>query len=170
MIPKTLKGFQVFIDGVGYAGKVEEGAPPPIELRTEEVDNGGLAGTVDVFMGQVAKMEFEITLSEINPDVSKLIGRSDVPIAFRGAIGNETSGITTVLIDTRCLVKKSEIGAFKAGEKGTQKFTLTANYYKETIDGTETVEIDVQNMLFKSGGVDHMADIRSALGFAGTAA
>ncbi len=160
-IPKTLKNFTAFVDGVGYAGLIEEGTPPVLALRTEEWSGGGMAGTVDIPMGQVEKMEFDLSLKEYNPAIVGMFGHADLPVTFRGAQGPEGEAI---IYECRGLMRETDLGGWKAGESGTLKVSFTATYVKLTIAATEAVEIDVENMIFKSGGVDHLAAIRQALG------
>lgn len=162
MLPKTLKNFNVFIDGVGYAGIVEEGSPPPIVLKTEEIMNGGMAAPVDVSMASVEKMEFELTLKEFSAKVIGLIGQDNVGVSLRGAIGPDNEA---VIIETRALVRDNNQDGWKAGgDSAVLKVGLTANYYKQTINGDVLVEIDAVNMIFNAGGVDHMAGMKTALG------
>ncbi|MBE0529546.1 MAG: phage major tail tube protein [Rhodospirillales bacterium] len=161
MLPKTLKNFTVFVDGVGYAGRIEEGAPPKTTLDTQEFAGGGMAGTVDIPMGTVAKMEFEFTLAEMNPDVIGKLGQADVPITFRGAQGTENEA---VIIETRSLIREPDLGTWKRGDKNTLKIAATASYYKLSIAGSDVIEVDVEAMKFVVRGVDQLAAVRTALG------
>jgi len=161
MLPKTLKNFTVFIDGVGYAGIVEEGTPPKLAMKVEEFQGGGMIGAVDIPMGSVEKMEFEITLAEYNPAVMGKFGHNDLPVSFRGAQGADNEAIK---VETRALLREIDQGGLKAAEKGQLKIAFTASYYKMTVAGADVVEIDMENMVFKSGGVDHAAGMKKALG------
>ena len=161
MIPKTLKNFTCFVDGVGYAGLVEEGAMPKLALMVEEYQGGGMAGTVDIDMGSVEKLEFELSFAEYNPALMGLFGRNDLQVTLRGAQGPENEA---VIVETRGLFRELDGGSWKAGEKGTLKCSFTASYVKMTVAGQELVEIDIEGLVFKSGGVDRNASMRSALG------
>ncbi len=162
MLPKTLKNFNVFIDGTGFAGIVQEGSPPPTVLKTEEIMTGGMIAPVDVSMGSVEKMEFEITLKEFRASVLGLIGQDNIGVTLRGAIGPENEA---VIIETRALIRDLNQDGWKAGDdSAVLKIGLTANYYKQTINGEVVIEIDALNMIFKAGGVDHTANMKSALG------
>jgi P2 family phage contractile tail tube protein len=70
MIPKILKNFNLFIDGRGYVGKVEEVNPPKLNIKTEEFRAGGMDSPVMVDMG-VEKLEGSFTLLEYDKDVLK---------------------------------------------------------------------------------------------------
>jgi P2 family phage contractile tail tube protein len=161
MIPKTLKNFTCFIDGVGFAGLIEEGALPKLALMVEEYQGGGMAGPVDIDMGSVEKMEFELTFSEYNPGLMGLFGRDDLQVSLRGAQGNDNEA---VIVETRGLFRELDGGSWKAGEKGSLKCAFTAKYLKMTVASDELIEVDIEGLIFKTGGVDRNASMRTALG------
>ena len=86
MIPKILKNFNLFVDGRGYAGRVEELTLPKLSIKTEEIKNGGMDIPIEVDMG-MEKLECEFTLSEYDEEIIKLFGlRVGVPnpLTLRG--------------------------------------------------------------------------------------
>ncbi len=86
MLPKVLKNFNLFVDGRGYAGRVQEVTLPKLALKTEEFQMGGLDTPVQIDVG-MEKLESEFTLSEYDPFVIKMFGIADnsfLPIPFRG--------------------------------------------------------------------------------------
>ncbi|GLS27371.1 phage major tail tube protein [Marinibactrum halimedae] len=86
MLPKVLKNFNLFVDGQGYAGRVENITLPRLVNRTEEFRMGGLDAPVQVDMG-MEKLECDMTLSEYDPFVIKQFGIKDnnpIPLSFRG--------------------------------------------------------------------------------------
>ncbi len=162
MIPKTLKNFTAFIDGVGYAGLVQEGTPPALTLQVEEFQGGGMVAPVDISMGSIEKMNFELTLKEFNPTVIGLFGQDDVPLTLRGAIGPDNE---PVIIETRSLIRALNQDGWKAtGDSAVLKIEATPSYYKQTVNGEEVIEVDAVNMVFRAGGVDHLAGMKSSLG------
>ncbi|BET34742.1 hypothetical protein wCIFem_11920 [Wolbachia pipientis] len=48
MLPKILKNFNVFVDGRGYAGKIDEITLPKLTIKTEEYRAGGMDITVNI--------------------------------------------------------------------------------------------------------------------------
>ena len=76
MIPKVLKNFNLSIDGVGYAGRVQEVTLPKLAHRTEEFKMGGLDTPVQIGMG-LEKLECDLTLSEYDINVVKLFGAGE---------------------------------------------------------------------------------------------
>ncbi len=162
MLPKTLRNFNAFVDGIGYAGQIAEGTPPALTLQTEEYQGGGMAGPVDISMASVEKMEMSLTFKEHNPAIIGLFGRDDVAVSLRGAAGPENQAI---IIETRGLFRANEQGDWKAGNEGANlKVDMTPHYYKQTVNGETVIEIDKINMIFVAGGVDHLAGMKAALG------
>jgi uncharacterized protein len=163
MIPKTLVGYSVQIDGYPYTGKVEEGTLPKVALATEEWSGGGLGATVDISLGILEKLEWDVTLAEIDPAAYGLVGFDDIGITFRGAI-SDGQVTQAVIVETRGQIKIGELGPWKGRDKGSCKLTGTAKFLYVGVGGREVIYIDVENMVFRSLGVDHFAAIRAALG------
>ncbi len=87
MLPKVLKNFNLFVDGRGYAGRVQEVTLPKLVNKTEEFQLGGLDTPVQVDMG-MDKLECDLTLNEYDPYIIKLFGMEDdslIPIPLRGS-------------------------------------------------------------------------------------
>ena len=124
MIPKVLKGFNLFIDGQGYAGLVEEVNLPRLDLKMDEIYNGGMDAPLDVEMG-MSKLECDFTLSEYNTDVIKLFGLRDgtgaqLSLNMRGALDGE-DGVVPVVVNVTGAMKDLDMGGFKSGEKAPLK-------------------------------------------------
>lgn len=164
MKPNSLKGFVVFVDGVGYGGVVTQGTPPKVAIKVEEHLAGGMAAPIDVDTGVVEKMTYEFTLAEYNPAVTALLGRDGISVTFRLAQGLNDAGAEAVIIETRGLLREADDGSPQAGGKTELKIAGTADYYKKTIAGSVIVEIDAINMVRKINGVDQLASQRRALG------
>lgn len=163
MAISALKNYVVYIDGIGYAGKVEQGNPPKITLKTEEFMGAGMLAAIDISMDTVEKMTFDVTLVEHNPVIESLFGQSGTAVTFRGVAGEDN---TAVIIETKAMIKEVDPGTWEAGKKGSIKIGLTASYYKKTVGGDPVLEIDAENFIFNVGGSDLLANMRSALGLA----
>jgi len=165
MIPKILKNFNLFIDGRGYAGKVEEVNLPKLNIKTEEFRAGGMDSPVFVDMG-VEKLESSFTLLEYDKNVLKqfgLVSGNATQVTLRGAIQDDTT-VSSVIVKLRGMYTEMDMGKISAGEKGTLQCTLACRYYSLEIDGEKLIEIDIDNMTRVIGGVDKMAEIRNAIG------
>lgn len=162
-LPKTLKDFTVFLAGDEWGGRVLEGTPPKIALKTEEYLAGGMAAPVDIDMGTVEKLECELTFAEYAAGIYQQFGVADTMLTLRGAASNGTTA-ESVVYEMRGLIREIDPGAFKRGDQGSLKVSISLSYLKITIGGAEVIEIDPINTIRSVGGKDQLADIRNALG------
>ena len=51
MLPKILKNFNVFVDGRGYAGRVDEITLPKLTIKTEEYQGAGMSAPAAAHSG-----------------------------------------------------------------------------------------------------------------------
>lgn len=168
MIPRKLKNFSVFVDGRGYAGKIDEITLPKLSRKMEEYRAGGMNAPVEIDMG-MEKLEAELTFAEYNEDLFKLWGLVDnagVNIRAKGALeaDDENKKLTAIEIVLRGRWREIDTGGWKAGDNTTLKVSVAASYFKYISDNAELVEIDVPNMIERIGGVDRLQKQRAALG------
>lgn len=86
--PRLLKNMNLFVDGRGFAGRIDEIELPKLTLKTEEHRAGGMDLPVEVEMG-MEKLESTFTISDYDPEVFRLFGLLDaenVQLTIRGAI------------------------------------------------------------------------------------
>ena len=165
MIPKILKNFNLFVDGRGYVGRVEEVNPPKLTIKTEEFRGGGMDAPATIDMG-MEKLEASFTLAEYDKEVLKqfgLISGNAVQVTLRGAMQDDDS-TTSIIIRLRGMYTEMDMGKFGAGEKGTLACTLAARYYALEMGGESLIEVDIDNMTRIIAGEDKMAAVRDALG------
>ncbi|AFU62901.1 phage major tail tube protein [Acidithiobacillus caldus] len=165
-LPRVLKNMNLFVDGRGYAGRIDEIQLPKLTLKTEEHRAGGMDVPVEIDLG-MDKLEAELTISDYDPEVYKLFGLLDlkpVQITIRGAIQAQGEDAKPVVVNLRGGWREIDAGTWKPGDKSTLKVSVAASYYKLTIDGQEVVEVDAINLVRKVGGVDQINAIRAAIG------
>lgn len=163
-LPKSLKGFTVFVDGRGYAGRLNSGKLPPIKMKTEDFRDGGMDTEVALEVG-MEKMEAELVFAELEPLLLGLVGTRDVPITLRGSQEDERGQTQAVIAELRGLVTESDNGEWKAGEGKTEaKLMVSPDYYRLRIGGVEVYEIDAVNAVRRIGGIDQLATRRQNLG------
>lgn len=166
MIQDILRNLNLFVDGRGYAGRVDELTPPKLAVKTEEHRAGGMDAPVEIDMG-LEKLECAFATSGIDPDVLKLWGvnaGTQVPLTFRGALQAEDGKVKALVIHARGQVRELDFGSWKPGEKAPLKATLACRYYKLELDGQTLHEVDAENMIRIVDGVDQLAAMRQALG------
>ena len=164
MLPKILKNFNVYVDGRGYAGRVDEITLPKLTIKTEEYQGAGMSAPVEIDMG-MEKLELDLTFSEYDPELFKLFGLtngSEFALTLRGALQG-TGETSPVVINVRGYFKEMDFDSWKPAEKATLKCSVACNYYKLTINDTELIEIDPVNMIRNVNGIDQLSEIRQAL-------
>ena len=165
-IKNILRNINLFVDGQGYMGRVDEFELPKLTSTTEDFRAGGMDGMVELEMGQ-EKMEATLTMSGIDRELVKLWGiytSASTPLTARGALQDEDGVITPVEVRLRGKVKELDFGTWKPGEKVPLKWMVAVRYYKYTQGGEVVHEIDVERMIRIVDGVDQLAGQRDALG------
>jgi P2 family phage contractile tail tube protein len=161
-----LKNFNLFLDGLGYAGNCEEVTPPKLTFKTEEFRNGGMDAPIEIEMG-MEKLEASFSLTSYDPGVLSLWGLApgnSKPLTFRGSVIGEDGVEKAVVIQMQGVLKEVDQGSWKPGDKTTLKGSVACKYYKHSIGGVAVHEIDVINMIRKINGVDQLAVTRANLG------
>ena len=155
ILPKSLKGFSVFVDGRGYAGRLSSGQLPKISIKTEAHRDGGMDMEVDLDMGMNA-MEMDLGFDEYDPELFKLVG----------LLNGQLTGVTsTIVCNARGIIKELDPGSWTAGgSKAQLMLRMAPRYYRLTIDGEDLHEIDAENCIRIINGVDQLAARRQALG------
>ena len=167
MLPKTLKNFNLFIEGQGYAGLAEELTLPKLSRKMEEYRGGGMNGPTEIDLG-MEKLEMEFTLREYSRAVLNEWGVCDsagVGLRFLGAAVRDDATCETDKIEivVRGRWRELDFDTQKSGEMSTLKVMVAASYYKYLVNGDEVIEIDHQNMIERVNGVDRLEQQREAL-------
>ena len=166
MILNILKNVNLFVDGQGYAGQVEEVNLPKLTIKTEEHRDGGMDAPIEIDMG-MQKLECSFTTSRIDAGLLRRFGLGPnnlVPLTFRAALESEDGTVVPVVATIRGNVKEIDYGAWKPGEKAKLKPMVTVRYYKLEYDGEVLHEIDIDNMVRIIDGTDRLEAQRTALG------
>lgn len=161
-----LKHFNLFVDGVGFAGEIDELQPPSLTLIEEDHRAGGMDAPIGIDMG-MEKMELTFTLSSFSASALKLFGLTSgaqTQLTARGSLESNDGAKTPVMLAMRGKIKSLEPGAWKGGEKSTWAFGLSLIYYRHEQGGEVIHEIDVPNMVRIVGGVDQLAEHRANIG------
>lgn len=166
-LPRKLKNFNLFNDGVSYVGVATEVVLPKLTRKMEEFRGGGMNAPVDTDMG-MEKLEVEHSYAGIVRDIFNQFGitRADaVLLRFAGAYQRDDTG-EVVAAEVVMRGRHAEIdgGSSKAGDDSAFKVKSTLSYYKLTIDGEVVIEIDILNMIEIVNGEDRLADQRAAIG------
>lgn len=164
MLPKILKNFNLYVDGRGYAGRVEEITLPKLTLKTEEFLGAGMSAPVEIDMG-MEKLEMDMTFAEYDKNLFKLLGLTngaEIAFTIRGAIQG-IDAPESVVLNVRGFFKEMDFDSWKPAEKATLKCSVACTYYKLSVGGTELIEIDPANMIRNVNGSDQLSAIREIL-------
>ena len=160
------KNFNLFIDGRGYAGQVEEFNAPKLALKTEEFRGGGMDAPIELTMG-LEKLECDFSLVSYDRSVLAAFGVKEgqwVPCVMREALESLDGTVTAVVHTMRGKVREIDPGTSKAGDKPSLKLSVALSYYKLQHGSTVVHEIDVENMVRVVNGTDALKETRAALG------
>lgn len=166
-LPSKLKNFDIFQNGVSWAGQVPSVTLPKLSRKMEEFCAGGMAGPVEIDLGQ-EKIELSFTAGGILRDALKQYGATaidGVQLRFAGAYQSETSnGYNAVEVAVRGRYKELDFGDAKTQNDTEHKFVMSCSYYRLTIDGVTVIEIDMLGNRVIVDGIDRMAAQREAMG------
>ena len=166
-LPKKLKNFVLFNDGNAYLGEVPEVTLPKLVAKMEDYRAGGMPGSIKIDQGLEA-LTCEWTAAGYLADAIRQFGTAridGVMLRMTQALqADDTDAVTPAEIIMRGRHAEIDFGNAKAGEMTQVKFKTELSYYKLKLDGIELIEVDMVNMVFVVGGIDRLAETRSALG------
>lgn len=162
-LPRTIRNFNAFVDGISYFGRATEAKLPQVKVQTEAHRGAGMEGPVGIDMG-IEGMTCELTFSEWDPLLLKKLGRQERIVLRPMQMGEEDFEATTIIATMGGLITTNETGDLKPGTNATLKMMMDVRYARLEIDGEEIYEIDLVNTKRVIGGVDQMASARRAMG------
>lgn len=169
MIGDYIVDCDLFVDGRGHAGRLKEINLPKPTKAVEDYTAAGMAGTVDVWMGRLEKLECDFTLIGYDSAALKLWGLAGSSarkqLTFRGALRRADGTVAALTANITADVKQVDPGTITPGEMAPLKFVLGAVvYYRLQVGGEVLHEIDVENNKIVIDGSDQNADVRAAIG------
>lgn len=166
-LPKKLKNFALFVDGVSYVGETEEVTLPKLTRKMEKYRAGGMNGEVSLDFGMEA-IEADLTAAGYMKELISTWGtlRHDgVLLRFAGALqGDDSEGVDSLEVVMRGRFSEFDPGKAKAGDKTEIKYKLAVSYYRLSINGQVLIEIHPVNFVEVVNGIDRLAQVRAALG------
>lgn len=166
MIPRILRNFNCFVNGIGYAGRVSEVEMPELKVKTEEYRGGGQDGNVELDVG-IDTLTAKFTFGEYNSQILGLWGNLDgnaARIQLRGALQRDGETAVAMIVDMHGGFKTNTLGKWKAGDLSQNEAEMTIRYLKIQIGDDVPVEIDVDNMIRKNINGDQLISQRAAMG------
>ncbi len=167
-IPGKTDNFRVYVGGTDYVGTAEV-TLPDIERLTDTIKGAGILGELDMPSNQFKAMSLKLSFNSTNALTAQLMKPGKQEIELRSVVTEfdnsegdyaQTGRKYTIYGSN----KKATGGKIAVGEKMGNEFEFSVFYYKEEIDGEESVEIDVVNYKYIVDGVDYLEEQRSLLG------
>ncbi|WP_455480080.1 phage major tail tube protein [Bartonella sp. B23] len=163
ILPRILKYFNIYVDGVPYQAKCESVTLPNLNLVVESYRGGGMDVPIELDMG-LEVLTLTMVISDCSPELMSQLGRSDVDISLRSSMQAQGTAAEGVSITMRGLCKGFEMAEWQPASKATSTATFTLHYFKYVQNNTEIVEIDAINMVRRFNGIDQLAKHREFLG------
>ncbi len=164
-LPKVLKNFNFFVDGVGFTGRAEEITLPKVTHKMEEYQGAGMLAPVEIDLG-LEKLEMDFTLKEFSPEIIKQMGTGLSGVACRwvgAAVSDDDHSTDAIEIHARGRFREQDLGTSKMGEAAALKAAMALTYFKYVLNGETLIEVDSVNMVYVVDGVDLLEQQRSAL-------
>ena len=161
--PRTIRGFNAFLDGIGYFGRAVEATLPMLSMQTEEHRGAGMDQPIAIDMG-MERMTAEVSFAEWAPELMMHFGTRKRLILRPGAMGEASFEADTIIATIGARWTGVEPGQLKQGGQSLLTLKGSVDYFRLEHNGTEICEIDVENGKRVIGGEDQLASIRRAMG------
>lgn len=162
--PRTIRDFNAFVDGRGYAGLCTDGKMPELKLKNASHRGAGMDGPVAIDMGTEA-MQAELTLAQWVPELITMFGTRQ-RMAFRpAAMGEDDFVADEIVASLGGRFAVTNFADLKPGDDVPLKLTVEVDYFRMLMNGQELFEIDIRAGKRVIGGIDQLADKRRAMGF-----
>ncbi|GKS83223.1 phage major tail tube protein [Acidovorax sp. SUPP1855] len=166
-LPRKLKHYALFQDGISHVGEVPEITLPKLTRKMEDYRSGGMNMPIKSDFGMDA-MEMEWTAAGYMRELFLSWGaaRHDaVLLRFVGALQrDDAEAVDSLEITVRGRHVELDPGNAKPGDQTAFKVKSAISYYKVVLNGETLIEIDAVNLIEIVGGVDRLAEVRSILG------
>lgn len=160
---QKLKNFNLYIDGFGYAGNVDEVQLPAINVTAEDYRAGGMDAPIEIDMG-MEKLEATFKVSKFDKNLLAKFGARNIPFVLRGALEDLDGTVTPLVVNLTGSIHGQETDAATPGTLVAMTFRFAAHAYTYRLGDEIIHDIDVLNMKRVINSVDRLAAIRGAIG------
>jgi len=160
---------RVYIDGTDFIARAEEVELPKVKFKFADTKALGIYADSELPTG-LDKLEARIKFNSVYPD---FIALAADPFTTRTVIirapyqvwvQQGVSKTAPLKAELRGFFKEWDSGKFKKADSTEAEATMTVHYYKLEVDGSEIIEIDTLNNIYKIRGEDKLADYNQAIG------
>lgn len=167
MLPKVIKDAILSVEGIGYAGRVENIDWPKLARKMEEYRAGGMHGPIEIDVGG-EKLEMSFEASEQDGDLISQYGVCSVNgVRFRINASAESDnpdcdsdGIEVIGTGR---FSEIELGSYKGGDLQKTKYAVSLATFKYSRNGEPIIDIDYANNIFVVNKVDLLEKRRENL-------
>lgn len=168
-IPEKLIGFRVYNEGQDQIGLADVELPE-IEFLSETTSGAGVAGEVESpVLGQTKSLTLKLKWRAFNNSSASFLSPRSHLLDLRGSIQRFDAAAGTyepqaMKVVVRGTPKKGSLGKLEMGKPMDNESELEVTYLKVWLGGTEVLEIDKLNYIYKVDGTDYLASVRANLG------
>lgn len=168
-IPEKVVNYNVYFDNEKLIGVNAEVTLPKLEPMTETISGAGLAGEYESPVpGHFSKIETDISFNTVSQDSAKLLVPGCKTLIFRASqqsydVAGGQMNFRALKITLKVLTKGVDLGKLAIGKATGTKNTFETTYIKIEENGTEILELDKLNFVYRVFGVDVLADIRNQI-------
>lgn len=165
----NLTDYEVYRAGARSIGFATVDLPELTNISTD-LSGAGIAGDFSMpSPGMLEDMEITFHWHTIHGDVTFLFAHQAHELTLMGSQNVYDSATSKfraqqVKIMVRGVPHKMTLGKFERASETESESTLGIDYIKITVDGSEVLEYDKFNFVFRINGYDYMAGTRSAMG------
>jgi hypothetical protein len=158
-LPKFLKNWTISIAGTPYSGIAEEVELPKIKPKYDDFRACGMDSSIKVDMG-LESLECIITLAQHDPIAYLLMGAEKGIFIIKGSRQAPGGKAEPILATVAGKVSEIDEGSWKAGERTSQKLSISVETYALLIAGFPCAEIDIENGIRVIGGFDKTGTVK----------
>lgn len=164
-----LTNANIYMDGNNLLGRAEEINLPMIKHKMVEHKALGMIGTAEFFSG-IDKLESKIKWNSLYPEVLQKAANPFKTVQLQARASLETYNSLGKLAEVPAIAylsgtfKEFPLGNIKAGDNAEYETTMSVNYAKLIVNGTEIFEIDILENIYKVDGIDIMQNYRNNIG------
>ena len=166
--PATIADATAFADGT-LVPSLESVDLPDLEQMSEEFQQLGMAGSVEVPSAHVALGTATLSFASYHPqDMQLFPPQAAVQLELRMSINDVTeNGVSEFprVVTMRVLRQVRSNDTAERQRTEGHELEVAVHYLKDELDGTAITEVDPKNRVFVWDGEDILADRRANLGF-----
>ncbi|HIP44433.1 MAG TPA: hypothetical protein EYG93_03750 [Sulfurospirillum arcachonense] len=156
-LPAASVSYNVFIEGVGFLGKVEDFKEPTVKTQKADTPQG-----IKQDIRVLEPMEAEINLNTINKIAYTAMQKFEKAkfVIKESVVEN---GKTVVVVHTMVGSFDVEENSTKIKESKKKNIKIYPIQYTKELNGEEVIFVDLENMIARIDGKDILEDVRNQI-------